>query len=46
MPKAKANAPKPMTAEQWAALNFEPWTHKEDEWKPPTDEEWGIVGCR
>jgi hypothetical protein len=29
-----------MTDEQWAAMDFEPWTHNEDEWKPPTDEEW------
>jgi hypothetical protein len=28
-----------MTAEQWAAMDFEPWTHSEDEWKPPTDKE-------
>jgi len=30
----------PMTAEQWAAVDFEPWAHREDEWKPPTGEEW------
>jgi hypothetical protein len=30
----------PLADEQWAALNFEPWTHKPDEWKPPTDKEW------
>jgi hypothetical protein len=30
----------PMTDEQWAALNFEPWTHKPDEWKPPSADEW------
>jgi hypothetical protein len=29
-----------MTAEQWAAFDFEPWTHTEDEWKPPVDKEW------
>jgi hypothetical protein len=30
-----------MTAEQWAAFDFEPWTHTEDEWKPPVAEkEW------
>jgi hypothetical protein len=28
------------TAEQWAAVDFEPWTHTEDEWKPPTGAEW------
>jgi hypothetical protein len=28
------------TAEQWAAFDFEPWTHTEDEWKPPTGAEW------
>ena len=37
MPTQKA---KPMTDEQWAAMDFEPWTHNEDEWKPPTDKEW------
>jgi hypothetical protein len=46
MPNAtvRANAPtlpeEPMTAEQWAAFDFEPWTHTEDEWKPPADKEW------
>jgi hypothetical protein len=30
----------PMTDEQWAAMDFEPWTHKPDEWKPPTADEW------
>ena len=46
MPKAtvRANAPtlpeEPMTAEQLAAFDFEPMTHTEDEWKPPTDKEW------
>jgi hypothetical protein len=30
----------PLTDEQWAALNFEPWTHTEDEWKPPSNKEW------
>ena len=29
-----------MTAEQWAAFDFEPWTHTEDEWKPPAGKEW------
>jgi hypothetical protein len=29
-----------MTDEQWAAMNFEPRTHKEDEWKPPSNKEW------
>jgi hypothetical protein len=44
---ARANAPASpksgdeiMTAEQWAAFNFEPWPHTEDEWKPPADKEW------
>jgi hypothetical protein len=39
MPKPK-KTPLPMTDEQWAAMNFEPWTHNEDEWEPPTDKEW------
>jgi hypothetical protein len=30
----------PMTDKQWAAMDFEPWTHNEDEWEPPTDKEW------
>jgi len=29
-----------MTHEQWAAIEFEPWTHMPDEWKPPTNEKW------
>ncbi len=29
-----------VTDAQWAALNFEPWTHTEDGWKPPSDQEW------
>ena len=46
MPNAtvRANAPtlpeEPMTAEQCAAFDFEPWTRTEDEWKPPADKEW------
>jgi hypothetical protein len=31
---------KAMTDDQWAAFDFEPWTHTEDEWKPPTGAEW------
>lgn len=31
---------KPATAEEWAALDFQPWTHADDEWTPPTNEEW------
>jgi hypothetical protein len=31
---------KPATAEQWAATDFEAWTHADDEWTPPTNEEW------
>ena len=30
----------PVTAEQWAAFDFEPLTRTEDEWKPPADKEW------
>ena len=46
MPNAtvRANAPtlpeEPMTAEQLAAFDFEPWTRTEDEWKPPFAKEW------
>ncbi len=38
--KAAAGDQEIMTAEQWAAFDFEPWTHTEDEWKPPTGAEW------
>jgi hypothetical protein len=30
----------PATDEQLAAMDFEPWAHKPDEWKPPLAEEW------
>jgi hypothetical protein len=40
MPKANEKSHKPMTDKQWAAIEFEPWTHNEDEWEPPTDKEW------
>jgi hypothetical protein len=40
MPKANEKSHKPMTDEQWAAIEFEPWMHNEDEWEPPTDKEW------
>ena len=48
MPNAtvRANAPtlpeEPMTAEQWAAFDFEPWTHTEDPpgSRPPTKNGW------
>jgi hypothetical protein len=26
--------------EQFAALDFEPWVHSDDEWTPPTNQEW------
>ena len=40
-PPLPANLPEePMTAEQCAAFDFEPWTRTEDEWKPPADKEW------
>jgi hypothetical protein len=35
---------KPATAEQWAAIDFEPWTHAADEWTPPTNVEWHEIG--
>ncbi len=28
------------TEREWAAINFEPWVHTDDEWKPPTNEQW------
>ncbi|MEM1287116.1 MAG: hypothetical protein AAGH60_02065 [Pseudomonadota bacterium] len=31
---------KEMTDEEWAAMDFEPWTHADDEWVPPTNVEW------
>ncbi|MDR3425511.1 MAG: hypothetical protein P4M13_10655 [Alphaproteobacteria bacterium] len=31
---------KPATDEQWASIDFEPWTHAADEWTPPTNVEW------
>jgi hypothetical protein len=30
----------PATVAEFAALEFEPWQHKADEWTPPTNEEW------
>jgi hypothetical protein len=33
-----------MTGEQWAAFDSEPWTHTEDEWKPPSENEWMADG--
>lgn len=29
-----------LTMEEFAELDFEPWQHSEDEWKPLTNEEW------
>ena len=28
------------TEADYAALDWEPWKHSPDEWKPPTEEEW------
>jgi hypothetical protein len=39
-PSAVSSASKIVTLEQMAAMNFEPWSHVEDEWTPPSDEEW------
>lgn len=30
----------PCTLEEAAVLNFEPWQHADDEWKPPSRVEW------
>jgi hypothetical protein len=30
----------PVTDEQLAAFDFEPWKHTPDEWAPPSDAEW------
>lgn len=35
-----ASDTQPATEEQMAAMDFEPWQHTPDEWKPPTNEEW------
>lgn len=32
------------TAEELAALDFQPWTHSPDEWRPPGDAEWAARG--
>lgn len=29
-----------MAGADFAALDFEPWIHEPDEWKPPTRQEW------
>jgi hypothetical protein len=34
---------KPATAEERAAIDFKPWVHADDEWTPPTEEEWREV---
>ena len=34
-----------VTTEQMAAMNFEPWTHTEGEWEPPSNAEWAKDGA-
>jgi hypothetical protein len=38
--EAAAPEEKIATAEQAAAVEFKPWQHAEDEWVPPSNEEW------
>jgi hypothetical protein len=33
-----------VAAEQWAAMNFEPWRHAQEEWEPPSNKDWGPHG--
>ncbi len=34
----------PVSLEQMAAMDFEPWTNKGEGWRPPTDKQWiGII---
>ena len=40
----KAGSAEPATIEQMAAMNFKPWEHTENEWKPPSNTEWNSHG--
>ncbi|SDU42320.1 hypothetical protein [Stappia sp. ES.058] len=40
VPAAAEGLPDDMTDEDFAAMDFEPWQHEPDEWKPPSNEEW------
>ncbi len=43
MPKDKPGRmakEEPVTIEQMAAMNFEPWKHVADEWSPPSNKKW------
>jgi hypothetical protein len=40
LPPADAAEGELVTLEQMAAMNFEPWVHRDDEWMPPSNEEW------
>jgi hypothetical protein len=33
------------TAEELAAIDFEPWVAKTDDWRPPTNKEWNEIGA-
>jgi hypothetical protein len=37
---ARSSGSEVLTLEQMAGLNFEPWSHAEDEWEPPSNVEW------
>jgi hypothetical protein len=36
---------RPISLKKLAALNFEPWKHKDGEWTPPSLEEWSKDGA-
>jgi hypothetical protein len=39
-PSAVSSGSELVTLEQMAAMNFEPWSHTEGEWTPPSNEQW------
>ncbi len=45
VPAAATGLPEINDATLWAELNFEPWQHTEDEWKPPSNKEWNDWGA-
>ena len=42
--KPNPSSAEPATIEQMAEMNFRPWEHTEDEWKPPSNTEWNSHG--
>jgi hypothetical protein len=42
---AATGLPEINNATSWAELDFEPWQHTEDGWKPPSNKEWNDWGA-